>query len=163
MSWNAVSVLIAMAATSYFGRRTLMLWSEGLIAVSLFAMWILKMEGEDTLALLATAVFMLLFELGTGSIVFPYVAEVCSNKAAAVATVNLWLWTLIVGLLTPPMFNTWLPEGRTFIVFGVLSALGFVYVYWFMKETKGLSEAEIKRLYRADHPDDSFAMRAKLD
>ena len=94
-----------MVATSYFGRRTLILWSEALIALTMFIMWIFKMEGLDTYALLATAVFILLFELGTGSIVFPYIAEVCNNKASSVATVNLWLWTLIVGLLTPPMFN----------------------------------------------------------
>ena len=130
MSWNAVSVIIVMGATSYFGRRTLILWSEGLIAICMMVMWILKMEGDETLALLATTVFIFLFELGTGSIVFPYVAEVCSNKAAAVATVNLWLWTLIVGLLTPPMFNKWLPDGKTFIVFGALSAIGFVYAYF---------------------------------
>ena len=116
------------------------------------------MEGLDTYALLATAVFILLFELGTGSIVFPYIAEVCNNKASSVATVNLWLWTLIVGLLTPPMFNQWLPNGETFIVFGVLSALGFVYAYVYMKETKGLTEAQVKRLYRTDNPRDSEAI-----
>ena len=104
------------------------------------------------MALVATAVFVFLFEVGTGSIVFAYIAEVCNNKASAVATVNLWFWTLIVGLITPPMFNTWLPDGKTFIVFSALTAIGFVYVFMNMKETKGLTEAEVKRLYRTDNP-----------
>ena len=148
MVWNVISVLIVMAMSSHFGRRTLMLWSEGLIAICMFVMWILKSKDYETYALIATAVFIFLFEVGTGSIVFPYIAEVCSNKGAAVAMINLWFWTLIVGLLTPPMFNDWLQDGKTFIVFGVLSALGFLYVLIYMKETKGKTEAEVKRLYR---------------
>ena len=43
--------------------------------------------------------------------------------------------------------NKWLTNGKIFIIFGATSAAGFVYVYYFVKETKGLSEAEIKLLY----------------
>ena len=63
MVWNAISVLIVMGMSSYFGRRTLMLWSEGLIALCMIAMWILKMEGDETMALIATAFFIFLFEV----------------------------------------------------------------------------------------------------
>ena len=51
------------------------------------------------------------------------------------------------------MMNNWLTDGKIFIVFGTISAIGFVYVYFFMKETKGLTDLQLKQLYRTDVPD----------
>ena len=97
------------------------------------------MEKNGDLAIYACATFLLIFEIGVGSIYWIYVAEVCNSKAVAVATANLYFWQLIVGLMTPPLMNRWLTDGKVFIVFGTASALGFVYVYFYMKETKGLN------------------------
>jgi hypothetical protein len=35
-------------------------------------------------------------------------------------------------------------------MFGVFCGLGSIFVYIWMKETKGLSDAEVKKLYRTD-------------
>lgn len=35
-------------------------------------------------------------------------------------------------------------------MFGVFCGLGTIFVFFFMKETKGLSDAEVKKLYRTD-------------
>ena len=139
MTWNMISVLPAMVAMSYFGRRTLMLATQFSMSICLFAIWIFEMEKNGDRAIYACATFLLIFEIGVGSIYWIYVAEVCNSKAVAVATANLYFWQLIVGLMTPPLMNRWLTDGKVFIVFGTASALGFVYVYFYMKETKGLN------------------------
>ena len=128
------------------------------MAIVLYGIWILEMENLGDEAIIACALYLLIFEFGNGSIFWVYVSEICNNKAVAVATANMYFWQLTVGLLTPPMMNNWLTDGKVFIVFGTASAIGFVYVYFFMKETKGLTEAELKQLYRTDLP---YEIRAK--
>ena len=42
-------------------------------------------------------------------------------------------------------------NGQSFLLFGAISAAGFFYMYFYVKETKGLTETELKRLYRTDN------------
>ena len=123
MSWNAVAAILGMLAASWFGRKTLMLVTNGMISIAMIAMWYLMMQEDQLAALIITGYIMLMFELGSGSIFWPYAAEICTDKGTALATVHVWFWTMIVGLLTPYMMEDWLPKGKTFIVFGVLSFL----------------------------------------
>ena len=44
--------------------------------------------------------------------------------------------------------NKWLPDGKVFILFGTCALAAALYTFIYVKETKGLSEAELKRLYR---------------
>ena len=118
------------------------------MVIVLYAIWILEMEQSDTLAIYACGLFLFLFEVGLGSIYWAYIGEVCSNKATAVSVGMVNTWQLIFGLITPPLMNKWLPDGKVFIIFGTGSAIGFFYTYWYVKETRGLTESEIKRLYR---------------
>merc|ERR1712151_961770 len=113
-------------------------------------MWYFMKEKLQVLALLTTAAFILFFELGSGSIFWPYAAEISTDKGSALATVHNWFWTMVVGLLTSYMVKDWLPDGKTFIVFAALSGAGTAYIYFFMKETKGLSERQVKRLYQSE-------------
>lgn len=53
-------------------------------------------------------------------------------------------------------------NGWAFIMFGIISGLGIVYLLVFMKETKGLSSAQLKRLYRKDMNDVDYGMSETL-
>ena len=81
----------------------------------------MKSELEKS-ALIATSLFLLFYYLGAGSIYWPLVAEITTDKGASVAIVNLWFWKLTLSLITPYMFER-LPEGQFFLVFSLLSAL----------------------------------------
>ena len=82
-----------------------------------------------------------MFEVGMGSVFWIYLAEVCNNKATACAVAYQYFWQIIIGLLVPPMMNKWLTDGKVFIIFGSGSTIGFVYMYFFAKETRGLTDA----------------------
>ena len=122
MSWNAISAILGMLAATMFGRKLLMVSTNGLMAVTMVLMWYFMKNELQGASLVSTAFFILLFELGSGSIFWPYAAEICTDKGTALATVHVWFWTLVVGLLVPYMMQDWMPEGRTFLVFAALSA-----------------------------------------
>ena len=110
-----------MVATSYFGRKALMVATNSLIVATLVLMWFFMKTQLQAPALVATAFFLLLFELGSGQIYWPYAAEICTDKGTSAAAVHVWCWCLIVGLLVPYMMSDWLQHGLTFLVFAALS------------------------------------------
>ena len=52
---------------------------------------------------------------------------------------------LTMALTTLPLYNA--IEGWIFFIFGCTCTLGLVYIAIFMKETKGVSKVDQKRLY----------------
>ena len=95
---------------------------------------------------LLTITFIVGFEIGVGPIVWLYLSEVCNDKASSVNTVVSWALTLIVSLTTPLLASV-LDDGQLWFLFGCSSLAGLIYAIAFIKETKGLSDAEIKALY----------------
>ena len=86
-----------------------------------------------------------------GSVFWPLLNESCNNKVGAVACGHMYFWQLLFGIIVPPLMNQYLTDGKVFIIFGVGSALGFIYTLLIVKETKGLNDEQLKRLYRKDN------------
>ena len=92
--------------------------------------------------------FVAAFEFGPGPILWLYNGEILEENAISVAVFLNWLFVMIIGLLTPSLMNSWLGSGPTFIMFGLFNVAGVAFLYFFMKETKGLTDAEVKKLYQ---------------
>ena len=86
------------------------------------------------------------FEMSFGPILWLYLSEVCTSEAIAMCVFANWSSSLLVGELTPYMLNNWLGN-YTFLLYGGFCGLAFTFIITLMKETKGLSEVECKRLY----------------
>lgn len=107
-------------------------------------------ESWGTLELVFTIAFVIVFEFGPGPIVWLYMSEIMNDKAVSVGAFTNWAFVLIVGAVTPTLFNSSIGN-YTFLIFAVFSAIATVFIFFFMKETKGLSEYEVARLYRTDN------------
>ena len=62
------------------------------------------------------------------------------------------LFTLVITATTLPISN--LPFGESgwlYFIYGCTCTMGLVYVIVMMKETMGVSEEKVKRLYRKDN------------
>ena len=74
-------------------------------------------------------------------------SEIFPNRirgaAMAVATVALWIASFIL-TYTFPILNKVLGASGTFWLYGVISVLGFVFIYKNLPETKGKSLEEIE-------------------
>ena len=93
--------------------------------------------------------FVCAFEFGPGPIVWIYLSEVCNDKSLTVATFCNWTAALCVGFFTPTLLNA-INTGPTYLLFGGFNIVGVLFMAVFMKETMGLSDAEMKNLYRND-------------
>ena len=119
----------------------------------MFGMWYFtpkeeNPEDENTKILLAfSVVFICAFEFGPGPIVWLYISEICNDKATSVGTVMNWFWTLIISILSPYLITNWLKYGYVWLMFSGISILGLIFILFMMKETKGLTELEVKNLY----------------
>ena len=98
------------------------------------------------MSLSLAVLFIVMFELGPGPICWIYMSEVMNQNGCAVGTFINWFLTLVVGLLTPYLFDHSSQLG--FLIFAVFCALGFLFCLVCVKETKGLTEADLMNLYR---------------
>lgn len=89
-----------------------------------------------------TILFVMAFEFGPGPVLWIYMSEILNDKALSIATLLSWAFTLLVGLVVPILMEQ--IQGYTFILFGALSICATLYAYFKMKETRGLSEDQIK-------------------
>lgn len=122
---NFISTIFGMMLLSVAGRKTLMVVLQVFVIGSMVGMWYFSTveHSNDKLLLVLTVSFICAFEFGPGPIVWLYISEVCNDKATSVGTVMNWLWTLIVSLTAPFLLNNWLPDGKTWLLFGSTSVL----------------------------------------
>ncbi|KAI0658309.1 general substrate transporter [Cubamyces menziesii] len=69
-------------------------------------------------------------------------------KAIALGSATNWIWNFLLGFFSPRIANDIGPL-ILLIFFGML-VFGYVYVYFFIPETKGLSLEEVDEMYRAE-------------
>lgn len=81
-------------------------------------------------------------------------SEVMNNKGVQIGTLINLLLTLMFSLFTEEMFSasSYIP----FIVFGVIQAVAGVVLIFVMKETKGLTNYQVQRLYRTDNDEGDY-------
>lgn len=133
---------------NFAGRKALMLFWTLMCGLLLFLQGLATIYNWGTLILLASMGFVAAFEFAPGPILWLYLSEILDDKSTSVAVFINWTFCLIIGLITPTMLKTL--GGYTFIVFGVCNMLAVVTIFFFMKETRGLSDEQVKNLYRKD-------------
>jgi sugar porter (SP) family MFS transporter len=150
---NIVTTLVAIAFIDKFGRKPLLLLGSIGMAITLGLMaWVfgtspVDQEGFPVLssqsgmvALLAANVYVFCFGFSWGPVVWVLLGEMFNNKirasALALGAAVQWIANFIVSTTFPPIaFNLGL--GVAYGLYAFFAALSFVFVYIFIKETKG--------------------------
>ena len=145
---NVIGTFIGVGLLTYFGRKTLMVINQIAIIGCLVTVWYATTNDKSNIELAAVVAFCFFFEFGPGPIVWLYISEICNDKATSVNTFINWVFTLTVSLTANTLLTSW-PKDYTWILFAGISAVGLVFMIFFMKETRGLSEDQVKRLYRS--------------
>jgi len=129
-----------------FPRRWLYLRGQLAVAtiLGLFALMIYLRK-----ALLAISMIVL-FEFACGMSVaglhWIYIPEILSDTQFGFVASFHYFNGVIVSLISEPMFKYLRPEG-TFAFFSICSFFGFIFMYFNVKETNGLSDRQRKELY----------------
>lgn len=148
--FNMVSTLVAMVLLKYFGRKTLLVFGQITMAACLGLLGLFFSTNQTLLIKVFTLAFVVFFEFSSGPILWLYNAEILPASGISVATFINWAATIVISLVTPVMVNdehknpgpNW-----TFWIYGILCVLGLLFVLFFVKETKGKTEQQIKMMY----------------
>ena len=90
--------------------------------------------------------FIAIFEMTTGPVLWIYLAEIMHDKGLSVANGILWFLMLIVAFSTPFFIEATGPgnEGWIFIFYGAITFVGTLFLFIFMEETKDKTYHEIE-------------------
>jgi hypothetical protein len=94
--------------------------------------------------------FMIIYVITNGPIIWLYVSEIVSDAALGFCLFVLWSFILLLSLMTNFLMDVLKPEG-VFWLFAAISLGGAWFTYYYAKETQGLSDKEKKTLYAEDY------------
>ena len=97
---------------NYVGKRPMMLVAQTVVVVGITGAFVFGPAclNNDSILLVLCCVFIVGFELGPGSLGWPYLGEICHPKGTAFASLVNWFFTLLVGILYPFLNGSWLPK-----------------------------------------------------
>jgi sugar porter (SP) family MFS transporter len=173
---NVLSTPISFWTIEKFGRRPLLLWGALGMLICQFLVAIIgdtvgfnhtHMEGENSIANNIAAVnaqiaficiFIFFFASTWGPGAWVVIGEIfpipIRSRGVGLSTASNWLWNTIIAVITPYMVN---PDrgnlrSNVFFVWGGLCTCAFVYTYFLVPETKGLSLEQVDRMFEETTP-----------
>ncbi|KZM25355.1 uncharacterized protein EKO05_0000646 [Ascochyta rabiei] len=111
------------------------------------------------------AIFIFFFATTWGPGAWVLIGEVfplpIRSRGVALSTASNWLWNTIIAVITPYMVGT--NEGNlrssVFFIWGGLCTIAFVYTYFLVPETKGLSLEQVDQMMAETSPRTSAKWR----
>lgn len=155
---NLLFTFVAIALVDKAGRRPLLLIGLAAQVIALgCAGWMFHTNANGIGLLVAIVAFIAAFAMALGPIPWILSSEIfpmrIRGRAMSVATFVIWGSCYIVSATFPILNNSpHVGPALTFWIYGLCSALGFVFVFMMVPETKGrtLEEIETRLMGRAD-------------
>ncbi|KAL5365780.1 general substrate transporter [Aspergillus floccosus] len=144
---------LAFFTIDRLGRRPLLLWSAGVMAISMAILAGTTSTKDNTGALVVAVIFLYVFQftftVGYSGLTFLYAAEIAPLQVRAavnaVSTATVWVFNFLLAQVTPVGFAT--INNRYYIIFAVINAAMIPAVFFFFPETKGRSLEEIDEIF----------------
>lgn len=143
---NFLTSIIGLLLLVYFGRKSLLLTFTAAMSVTLLALSFCSLDKDSTGMIVCVLLFISFFEFSSGPIVWLYMAEIMRDKAASVGTFLNWSISLLVSILIPLLIQK-VEIGYIFLAFSVFTVIGTFFIAFFMKETRGKTQAEIDAMF----------------
>lgn len=165
---NVLSTPISFITMEKVGRRPLLLWGALGMVICQFIVAIVgvAVPGAQTggahsatstmIAFICIYIFFFASTWGPGAWVvigeiFPLPIRV---RGVALSTASNWLWNCIIAVITPYMVDPTKGNlgAKVFFIWGSLCACAFVYTYFLIPETKGLSLEQVDKMMEETTP-----------
>jgi SP family galactose:H+ symporter-like MFS transporter len=148
---NVIMTIVSIRLIDRLGRRQLLFWSLGGMAVTLLvlagAFYTGTSGGLAWIAVASVAVFVGFFAIGLGPVFWLLIAEIfplaLRGRAMSLATVGNWVFNLIVSVTFLDLVAA-VGSAGAFLIYAVLSVVALVFVVAMVPETKGHSLEEIE-------------------
>lgn len=151
---NLVFTLVAMSLVDKWGRRPLMLFGAGGLAILYIVIGALlytgTAQGLASFIILAIGVYA----MSLAPLTWVLISEIFPNSvrgiATSVAVLSLWLAYFIL-VFTFPIIERKFGDAYAFWGYAVICVLGFIFIYMKVIETKGKSLEDIENEFVAHH------------
>ena len=148
---NVIMTIVSIRLIDRLGRRQLLLWSLGGMALTLFVLSFAFYVGASGhlawVAVVSVAIYVGFFAIGLGPVFWLLISEIfplaLRGRAMSLSTVAVWSFNLIVSATFLDLIGA-IGTAATFIVYAVLSLVALVFVFIMVPETKGLSLEQIE-------------------
>ncbi|KAF9232435.1 putative glucose transporter rco-3 [Melanogaster broomeanus] len=181
---NVLSTPISFWTIERVGRRPLLVWGAFGMLVCQFLVAIIgvtvgfnktHVEGTATIAnnipavnaqIAFIAIFIFFFASTWGPGAWVVIGEVfplpIRSRGIALSTASNWLWNTIITVITPYMVNPDQGNLRSsvFFIWGTLCTCAWIYAYFLIPETRGLSLEQVDRMLEETTPRTSAKWRA---
>ncbi|KAL8638311.1 MAG: hypothetical protein Q9228_004529 [Teloschistes exilis] len=168
---NVCSTPISFWTIERFGRRPLLIWGALGMLICEFLVAIMGTAAPTndnvTRAMIAfICIYIFFFASTWGPGAWVVIGEVfplpIRSRGVALSTSSNWLWNCIITVITPYLVGT--DKGnlgpKVFFLWGALCTACFVYAYFLVPETKGLSLEQVDRMLEETTPRNSSKWRA---
>ena len=145
---NLTFAVISMFFVDKVGRKPLMLiGSIGMsIAMTLLALTFITGHAKGYFVLICIMGYLAAFGFSLGPVVWVLIAEIFPNRlrsiAVAIATFTLWAADFVVSLTFPYLLKH--VQGYSFVIYGSMCLLCFLFCWKYLEETKGKTLEEIE-------------------
>jgi sugar porter (SP) family MFS transporter len=146
---NLVFTILAMLLVDKLGRRPLMLIGAG--GLTILYIIVVQLLGAHS----ANVSWFLLASIGVyamslAPVTWVLISEIFPNKvrgeATSIAVLSLWAAYFILVFTFPILFEKL--QDKSFYIYSVICALGFLFITWKVKETKGKTLEELENVMR---------------
>ena len=156
---NVIMTIVSIRLIDRLGRRQLLFWSLGGMAVMLLVLsgaFYLGASGHlARVAVASVAAYVGFFAIGLGPVFWLLIAEIfplaLRGRAMSLATVANWSFNLIVSATFLDLVGV-LGSTGAFLIYAVLSLAALVFVAVLVPETKGRTLEEIEEALDAGQP-----------
>jgi MFS family permease len=144
---SAINIIVTAACAPLvdkLGRKTCLLQSLAGMGISSFLLAIGMIKTIRILSAVAVLLFVSSFALGLGPVPFILSAELVGPEAVgatqSIALAANWIATFVVAQFFP--LASAALRGKEYFIFAALSAFFFVFISWYVPETKGKKNAD---------------------
>jgi hypothetical protein len=146
-SFNLMGSIASIYLIHKCGRRTIFLIGQAGIALSLVCIAVAFIFDSPVALLTLLCIVGFLFQFTLGPLAPLYAAEVCTDIALGAVMITEDVIVLIQDFVVPSLLSSPLTPEGVFFMFGAFSMAGLLYIYFYVPETKGLSEQEKREIF----------------
>ena len=160
---NVCSTPISFYLVERLGRRTILVWGALGMVVCQFVVaavgTALPTNDNAIRALIAfICIYIFFFASTWGPGAWVVIGEIfpipIRSRGVGLSTASNWLWNAIISVITPYMVGEKYGHlgSKVFFIWGSLCAACFIYSYFLIPETKGLSLEQVDRMFEETTP-----------
>lgn len=147
---NLVFTVLAMLLVDKIGRKPLMLFGAGALAVIYIVVVKMLAAGSANVSWFLLAAIGI-YAMSLAPVTWVLISEIFPTKvrgaAISIAVISLWAAYFILVFTFPILFNTL--KDHTFYIYSGICAIGFLFVLFKVKETKGKTLEEVENVMMA--------------